>query len=261
MKHQAKKRFGQHFLTDQNVLSNLLGEMRPRSDDRLVEIGPGLGALTFWLLKAVDHLQVIEIDRDLAEKLRNGPWKDRLTIHEVDVLKFNFLDIQAPFRVAGNLPYNISSPILFALLDVADRVIDQHFMLQKEVIDRMVAAPKTADYGRLSVMLQAYYDMEHLFDVPPECFDPPPRVMSAIVKMVPKAPEVRAQIPATLFSRVVSSAFSQRRKMLRNTWADVVPESVASLAGIPLTARAEEIAPHQFVQVAQELARRQSQET
>jgi len=254
MKHQARKRFGQHFLTDQSVLSNLIGEMRPRHDDRLVEIGPGLGALTFWLLKAVDHLQVIEIDRDLAEKLRTGAWKDKLTVHEVDVLKFDFGQLAAPFRVVGNLPYNISSPILFALLEVADQVIDQHFMLQKEVIDRMVAAPKTSDYGRLSVMLQAYYDMDHLFDVPPECFEPPPRVMSAIVRMVPKPALQRSQIPHALFSRVVSTAFSQRRKMLRNTWANVVPESMAQQAGIALTARAEEIAPSQFVQVAQLLA-------
>jgi len=171
MKYQTKKRFGQHFLTDQSILANLIGEMRPRADDTLVEIGPGLGALTFWLLKAVNHLQVIEIDRDLAEKLRTGSWKDKLTVHEVDVLKFDFRQLAAPFRVVGNLPYNISSPILFALLEVADRVVDQHFMLQKEVIDRMVAAPKTSDYGRLSVMLQADYHMDHLFDVPPESFE------------------------------------------------------------------------------------------
>lgn len=259
MKHQARKRFGQHFLTDQTVLSNLVGEMRPRAADTLVEIGPGLGALTFWLLKAVNHLQVIEIDRDLAEKLRTGAWKNQLTVHEVDVLKFDFQQIKAPFRVVGNLPYNISSPILFALLEVADLVIDQHFMLQKEVVDRMVAAPKTSDYGRLSVMLQAYYDMDHLFDVPPECFDPPPRVMSAIVRMAPKPTETRAKIPHSTFSRVVSTAFSQRRKMLRNTWADLVPEFMAHEAGIALTARAEEIAPSQFVHVAQLLAKASSE--
>ena len=255
MKHQAKKRFGQHFLTDQSVLSNLIGEMRPRADDTLVEIGPGLGALTFWLLKAVNHLQAIEIDRDLAEKLRTGAWKDKLTVHEVDVLKFDFSQLPAPFRVVGNLPYNISTLILFALLEEADRIIDQHFMLQKEVIDRMVAAPKTSDYGRLTVMLQAYYDMDHLFDVPPECFDPPPRVMSAIVRMVPKPTQQRAEIPKDIFSRVVSTAFSQRRKMLRNTWANVVPEHIATAAGIALTARAEEIAAEQFVHVAQLLAK------
>ncbi|HEY1058048.1 MAG TPA: 16S rRNA (adenine(1518)-N(6)/adenine(1519)-N(6))-dimethyltransferase RsmA [Limnobacter sp.] len=251
MKHQARKRFGQHFLTDQTVLANFLGDLRPSPADTIVEIGPGLGALTVWLLKVLPTLHVIEIDRDLAQRLRTGPWKDRLTIHEVDVLKFNFHDIQAPFRVVGNLPYNISSPILFALLEHADRIVDQQFMLQKEVIDRMVAKPRDSDYGRLSVMLQAYYDMTHLFDVPPECFDPPPRVMSAIVRMVPKAKVNRDAIPGDIFSRIVSAAFSQRRKMLRNTWADVVPFEAAAAAGIELTARAEEISAAQYVQVAQ----------
>ena len=178
----------------------------------------------------------------------------KLTVHEVDVLKFDFGQIQAPFRVVGNLPYNISSPILFTLLDFADKVIDQHFMLQKEVIDRIVAAPKTSDYGRLSVMLQAYYHMDHLFDVPPECFDPPPRVMSAIVRMSPKPANERASIPHALFSKVVSTAFSQRRKMLRNTWSGVVPDHIAQEAGIALTARAEEISAAQFVEVAQRLS-------
>ncbi|WP_370260911.1 16S rRNA (adenine(1518)-N(6)/adenine(1519)-N(6))-dimethyltransferase RsmA [Limnobacter sp.] len=254
MTHQARKRFGQHFLTDQNILAELLGEMRPKPTDRVLEIGPGLGALTAWLLKALPHLHVVEIDRDLAQRLRTGPWKDKLTIHEVDVLKFDFSQLDAPLRVVGNLPYNISSPILFALLDHADRVQDQHFMLQKEVIDRMVAKPKEAAYGRLSVMLQAYYDMEHLFDVPPECFDPPPRVMSAIVRMVPKAAQERQAIEHRTFAKVVSAAFSQRRKMLRNTWAGVVPSDVAHAAGVELTCRAEEIAPEQFLAVARALA-------
>ncbi|HEX4917035.1 MAG TPA: 16S rRNA (adenine(1518)-N(6)/adenine(1519)-N(6))-dimethyltransferase RsmA [Limnobacter sp.] len=251
MKHQARKRFGQHFLTDQNILAELLGEMRPKATDTVVEIGPGLGALTEWLLKALPRLHVVEIDRDLAQRLRSGVWKDKLTIHEVDVLKFDFSQIEAPMRVVGNLPYNISSPILFALLNHVDQVQDQHFMLQKEVIDRMVANPKTPDYGRLSVMLQAYYDMEHLFDVPPECFDPPPRVMSAIVRMVPKPQAERQAIPHNVFARVVSTAFSQRRKMLRNTWAEVVPTAVAEAAGIALTCRAEEVSTAQFLKVAQ----------
>ncbi|HEX4844172.1 MAG TPA: 16S rRNA (adenine(1518)-N(6)/adenine(1519)-N(6))-dimethyltransferase RsmA [Limnobacter sp.] len=258
MKHLARKRFGQHFLTDQNILAELLGEMRPKPTDTVVEIGPGLGALTQWLLKALPHLHVIEIDRDLAQRLRSGAWKDKLTVHEVDVLKFDFSQIAPPMRVVGNLPYNISSPILFALLSHADRIQDQHFMLQKEVIDRMVAEPKTPDFGRLSVMLQAYYNMEHLFDVPPECFDPPPRVMSAIVRMVPKPSPERHAIPHALFARVVSTAFSQRRKMLRNTWADVVPSEVAEAAGIALTSRAEEISTAQFLQVAQALQARYS---
>ena len=255
MKHHAKKRFGQHFLTDNSVLANLIGEMRPLENDQMIEIGPGLGALTAWLLKVVKHLHVVEIDRDLAERLRTGPWKQQITVHETDVLKFNFSSIDAPFRVVGNLPYNISSPILFALLEVADKVIDQHFMLQKEVVDRMVADPKTSDYGRLSVMLQAYYNMEHVFDVPPECFNPPPRVMSAIVRMTPQPKEIRDAIPMAIYSRIVAAAFSQRRKMLRNTWAGVVPPALAEQFNIPLTARAEEIGYESYVQVAQALSK------
>lgn len=250
MKHQARKRFGQHFLTDQSILSNFIGDMRPSPTDTVVEIGPGLGALTQWLIKSLPHLHVVEIDRDLAQRLRSGPWKDQITVHETDVLQFDFAQIPAPFRVVGNLPYNISSPILFALLEHADHVIDQHFMLQKEVIDRMVAEPKHSEYGRLSAMLQAYYDMEHLFDVPPECFDPPPRVMSAIVRMTPKPAAERHSIPHKLYGQIVTAAFSQRRKMLRNTWANVVPEHIAQAAGIALTSRAEEVSAEQFVQVA-----------
>lgn len=251
MKHQARKRFGQHFLTDESVLIHLMGEIRPKNDQTLVEIGPGLGAMTQHLLKHIDHLDVVEIDRDLAEKLRTGRWKDKLTVHEVDVLKFDFSTLPAPLRVVGNLPYNISSPILFALLDVADRIEDQHFMLQKEVIDRMVAEPSSSDYGRLSVMLQAWYDIEHLFDVPPESFDPPPRVMSAIVRMTPKPKAVRTQIPSAVFQKIVTAAFSQRRKMLRNTWSGLVPPELAEQAGIALTDRAEAVACEQYIRLAQ----------
>lgn len=254
MKHQARKRFGQHFLTDQSILDQFIGHLRPRPDDTVVEIGPGLGALTGVLLRALPHLHVVEIDRDLAKRLREGQWAKRLTVHETDVLEFDYAAIEGRFRVVGNLPYNISSPILFALLNHADRVIDQQFMLQKEVIDRMVAEPKTSDYGRLSVMLQAYYHMEHLFDVPPECFDPPPRVMSAIVHMEPKPAADRALIPHAVFARIVSAAFSQRRKMLRNTWDGVVPMELAEEVGIAPTARAEEISSDRYVALAQKLA-------
>lgn len=253
MKHQARKRFGQHFLKDDNVLAELMDHLHPRPTDTLVEIGPGLGALTTWLLKSVEHLHVIEIDRDLAHRLRTGPWKSRLTVHEADALRFDFSSIDGPLRVVGNLPYNISSPILFKLLEVADQVVDQHFMLQKEVVDRMVAHPSTRDYGRLSVMLQAFYTMEHLFDVPPEAFDPPPRVMSAIVRMTPKAKPVRDATPTPIFQQIVQAAFSQRRKMLRNTWAGLVPEAIAQAAGVPLTARAETITCEQFLDVAQRM--------
>lgn len=250
MKHQARKRFGQHFLTDQRVLIDLMGEIRAMPSDTVVEIGPGLGAMTEYLLRTLPHMHVIEIDRDLAQRLRSGRWKEKLTVHEADVLDFDFGQLPSPLRVVGNLPYNISSPILFGLLPHIDRIKDQHFMLQKEVIDRMVAQPGTADYGRLSVMLQAYYHMESLFDVPPESFDPPPRVMSAIVRMEPKPLSARAEIPQAMYARIVAAAFSQRRKMLRNTWQNLVSPEMALAAGIDLTLRAEQLSPAQFLQVA-----------
>lgn len=255
MSHQARKRFGQHFLIDQSILARLLGEIRPTSSEHVVEIGPGLGALTQWLIKSIDALHVIEIDRDLVKRLLTGPMHKKLIIHEADVLDFDFATLPTPLRVVGNLPYNISSPILFKLLDHADHIQDQHFMLQKEVVDRMVASPGTADYGRLSVMLQAYYDMESLFDVPPESFDPPPRVMSAIVRMTPKAAAQRHSIPGKLFATLVQSAFSQRRKMLRNTWADLVNADIARGCGIELTQRAEQVEPLKFVALAKEMVK------
>lgn len=252
--HQARKRFGQHFLVDDSVLSGIVQEIGPLAGDHMVEIGPGLGALTQWLIKYVNTLHVVELDRDLAERLRTGPWKRQLVIHEADVLKFDFTSLPHPLRVVGNLPYNISSPILFGLLDIIDQVKDQHFMLQKEVIDRMVAEPGHRDFGRLSVMLQAYYDMEHLFDVPPEAFDPPPKVMSAIIRMEPKPPSARKNIPHEMLAKVVTAAFAQRRKMLRNNWSGLVPEEVASAAGISLTDRAEAISTEQYLEVARALA-------
>jgi 16S rRNA (adenine1518-N6/adenine1519-N6)-dimethyltransferase len=196
------------------------------------------------------HIQVIEIDRDLAARLRTGPCPNQLTVHEGDVLKFDWASLPGPLRVVGNLPYNISSPILFGLLPHADVVIDQHFMLQKEVVDRMVAKAGTADYGRLSVMLQAYYTMESVLDVPPECFDPPPKVQSAIVRMVPKPLAERQAIAADWFSRLVAAAFSQRRKMLRNNWAELVPQAYTEKLGINLQSRAQELEPAQYLALA-----------
>lgn len=251
MKHQARKRFGQHFLTDQGILSQLIGEIKPLPKDHMVEIGPGLGAMTQWILRFIEHLHVVEIDRDLAQRLRSGPWKNQLTVHEMDVLEFDFSTLPGPLRVVGNLPYNISSPILFGLLPHINHVQDQHFMLQKEVIDRMVAQPGTSDYGRLSVMLQAYYAMDNLMDVPPESFDPPPKVMSAIVRMEPRDAEWRSTIPAAIFSKVVAAAFSQRRKMLRNNWSGLVSPQLAEQAGIQLTSRAEDLACDEYIRVAQ----------
>ncbi|HEU0230031.1 MAG TPA: 16S rRNA (adenine(1518)-N(6)/adenine(1519)-N(6))-dimethyltransferase RsmA, partial [Burkholderiaceae bacterium] len=183
--HQARKRFGQHFLTDEGVVEAIVRAIAPSADDAMVEIGPGLSALTEPLLRAVTRLTVVELDRDLAARLRTRHNESRLRVVEGDALNVDFSAFGPRLRIVGNLPYNISSPLLFHLLNCADQVMDQHFMLQREVVDRMTAQPATSDYGRLSVMLQARYAMEKLFDVAPESFDPPPRVVSAVVRMVP----------------------------------------------------------------------------
>ena len=217
MKHIARKRFGQHFLTDGAIIEGIVDAIHPQAGDPMVEIGPGLAALTQPLVERLGKLNVIELDRDLAVRLREHP---QLNVIESDVLRVDFTQLAATLnapklRVVGNLPYNISSPILFHLLEHVAVVQDQHFMLQKEVIDRMVAKPSTGDYSRLSVMLQWRYDMEDVLFVPPESFDPPPRVDSAVVRMVPLAepPQVNVKTLETL----VQVAFSQRRKILRNT--------------------------------------------
>ena len=252
MKHHARKRFGQHFLSDQAIIEAIVREIAPAPGQFVVEIGPGLAALTQPLVERLGHLTVIELDRDLAVRLRAHP---QLTVVESDVLKVDFRALAAtserPMRVVGNLPYNISSPILFHLLDVADVVQDQHFMLQKEVIDRMVAEPSTADYGRLSVMLQWRYAMENVLFVPPESFDPPPRVDSAVVRMVPLAtPPV---LNSGLLEELVQVAFSQRRKLLRHSlgrWLEA-----RNFAGqFNLQRRAEEVPVAEYVALAQAVA-------
>ena len=252
-RHQARKRFGQHFLTDDSVVEAIVRAIAPARGDRVVEIGPGLSALTQPLLRGLDHLTVIEIDRDLAARLRNAHAPDRLTVIEADALTVDFASLGERLRVVGNLPYNISSPLLFHLMAAADTVRDQHFMLQREVIDRMVAAPGSADYGRLSVMLQSRYRMDKLFDVPPEAFDPPPRVVSAVVRMVPlPADRLRPASDAAL-QAVVARAFAQRRKMLRRglgDWAALVPWDALDIAP---TARAEEISVEKFIRLTDAL--------
>jgi len=227
--HIARKRFGQHFLSDGGIIDAIVRAIDPKPGDPMVEIGPGLAALTQPLVERLGHLTVIELDRDLAKRLRSH---GQLTVIESDVLRVDFSHIDiAPvatktiatsepsvrpkLRVVGNLPYNISTPILFHLLDYVDCIEDQHFMLQKEVIDRMVAQPDTSDFSRLSVMLQWRYAMEDVLFVPPESFDPPPRVDSAVVRMVPLAQP--PAIDQRLFSELVQVAFSQRRKLLRHT--------------------------------------------
>jgi len=252
-RHQARKRFGQHFLTDDSVVEAIVRAIAPARGDRVVEIGPGLSALTQPLLRGLDHLTVVEIDRDLAARLRNAHAPDRLTVIEADALTVDFASLGERLRVVGNLPYNISSPLLFHLMAAADTVRDQHFMLQREVIDRMVAAPGSADYGRLSVMLQSRYRMDKLFDVPPEAFDPPPRVVSAVVRMVPlPADRLRPASEAAL-QAVVARAFAQRRKMLRRglgDWAALVPWDALDIAP---TARAEEISVEKFIRLTDAL--------
>ncbi|HEX5804967.1 MAG TPA: 16S rRNA (adenine(1518)-N(6)/adenine(1519)-N(6))-dimethyltransferase RsmA [Macromonas sp.] len=250
-KHLPRKRFGQHFLSDQAIIEGIVREIAPKPGQFVVEIGPGLAALTQPLVERLGQLTVIELDRDLALRLRLHP---QLTVIESDVLKVDFRALAAsrpePMRVVGNLPYNISTPILFHLLGVADVVQDQHFMLQKEVIDRMVASPATADYGRLSVMLQWRYDMENVLFVPPESFDPPPRVDSAVVRMVPLAqPPV---LDSALLEELVQVAFSQRRKLLRHSLGRWL-EARAYGGTFDVQRRAEEVPVAEYVALVQSL--------
>lgn len=253
MKHIARKRFGQHFLCDGGIIESIVQAIAPQPGQVVVEIGPGLAALTQPLVERLGRLTVIELDRDLAVRLRQHP---QLDVVESDVLKVDFAALAARLgvprlRVVGNLPYNISSPILFHLLDAVDAVEDQHFMLQKEVIDRMVAAPATADYGRLTVMLQWRYAMENVLFVPPDAFDPPPRVDSAVVRMVPLAqPPV---LDPALLSEVVKVAFSQRRKLLRHTLGAWL--SQRGLDGLfDVQRRAEEVPVADYVALVQAVA-------
>jgi 16S rRNA (adenine1518-N6/adenine1519-N6)-dimethyltransferase len=249
--HQARKRFGQHFLSDGSIIDAIVQAIDPQPDQPLVEIGPGLGALTQPLREHCPTLTVVELDRDLAARLRT---QTGLNVIESDVLKVDFGALSASMgkklRVVGNLPYNISTPILFHLLDFADQVEDQHFMLQKEVVERMAAGPGSKTYGRLSVMLQWRYDIESLFDVPPEAFDPPPRVDSAVVRMMPlKQPPA---VDLARFGAMVQAAFSQRRKLLRHPLGSWL--AAQGYAGdFNLQRRAEEVSVAEFVALAQAL--------
>jgi 16S rRNA (adenine1518-N6/adenine1519-N6)-dimethyltransferase len=249
VKHQARKRFGQHFLTDNAVIAEIVDAIDPQPGQTMVEIGPGLAAMTQPLVERLGHLQVIELDRDLAARLRQHK---QLTVHEADVLKVDITALAAglgtqSLRVVGNLPYNISTPILFHLLDHVAVIQDQHFMLQKEVVERMVAVPSSAAYGRLSVMLQWRYAMEMVVEVGPMAFDPPPRVDSAVVRMTPHAQP--APLPVALLSELVQVAFSQRRKLLRHTLGKWLQERGVA-ADFDVQRRAEEVAVAEYVQLA-----------
>ena len=283
MKHIPRKRFGQHFLTDRNIIEGIVQAIAPEPGQAMVEIGPGLAALTQPLVERLGHLTVIELDRDLARQLRSHP---QLTVVEADVLKVDFVRLaqdicaetqerragppqasSAPsggsavhavtsvgankLRVVGNLPYNISTPILFHLLDAVDAIEDQHFMLQKEVIDRMVASPSTSDYGRLSVMLQWRYAMENVLLVPPQSFDPPPRVNSAVVRMVPRADPVALDVKQ--LSELVRMAFSQRRKLLRHTLGQWLTARCFT-GTFDVQRRAEEVPVAEYLALAKQIA-------
>ena len=257
MKHIPRKRFGQHFLSDRGIIDAIVDAINPQPGDRMLEIGPGLAALTQPLVERLGHLTVVELDRDLAQRLRQHP---QLTVIESDVLKVDFTQLQAAqaaadsiasaskkLRVVGNLPYNISTPILFHLLDAVAVVEDQHFMLQKEVIDHMVARPSTAAYGRLSVMLQWRYAMENVLFVPPESFDPPPRVDSAVVRMLPRTDP--AAVDVKLLSEIVQVAFSQRRKIMRHTLGKWLTDK--GFAGtFDVQRRAEEVPVDEYIALA-----------
>jgi 16S rRNA (adenine1518-N6/adenine1519-N6)-dimethyltransferase len=253
--HRARKRFSQNFLVCRGTIAKIVDAIAPRRSDRVVEIGPGLGALTEPLLERLDHLHVVEIDRDLIARLRERFTPDRVTIHEGDALDFDFATVGADLRVVGNLPYNISTPLLFHLAGFAASVRDMHFMLQKEVVDRMVADPGTTDFGRLSVMLQYRFDMERLFVVPPGAFNPAPKVDSAIVRLIPKPAAALNARDEALLAKLVLAAFGQRRKMLRNNLREFVSEEGLAAVGIKPTARAEELSVVDYVRLANALAK------
>jgi 16S rRNA (adenine1518-N6/adenine1519-N6)-dimethyltransferase len=248
--HVARKRFGQNFLVDSGIIAAIVSAIGPQKDQTLVEIGPGLGAITEPLMARLDHLHVVEIDRDLIARLKKQHTPERMTIHEGDALNFDFATIGKDLRLVGNLPYNISTPLLFHLASYVGIVHDMHFMLQKEVVERMVAVPGETDFSRISVMLQYRFHIEWLIDVPPESFDPPPKVQSAFVRLIPKdVSELNAKDPAK-FAQVVQTAFSQRRKMLRNTLKSILSDAGFAELGIVPTCRAEDVAVEDYVRIA-----------
>ncbi|VXC40128.1 S-adenosylmethionine-6-N',N'-adenosyl (rRNA) dimethyltransferase [Burkholderia sp. 8Y] len=261
--HLARKRFGQNFLVDQGVIDSIVDVIAPQRGERMVEIGPGLAALTAPLIErlatAESPLHAVELDRDLIGRLEKR-FGERLVVHSADALEFDFGTLalahdKPSLRIVGNLPYNISSPLLFHLTAFAPKVIDQHFMLQDEVVERMIAEPASKEYGRLSVMLQYRYVMDKLIDVPPESFQPPPKVNSAIVRMIPFAPHELPAVNETVLSDVVKAAFAQRRKVLRNNLAAYRDKVDFDALGFDLARRAEEVPVAEFVALAQALER------
>lgn len=256
--HQPRKRFGQHFLHDPGVIARIVAAIAPQPEDRMVEIGPGLGAITVPLLARLQQLHAVEIDRDAIEHLRELTQDDpRLRIHSADVLKFSLSHIYEGhrLRVVGNLPYNISTPLLFRLIEQRQHILDMHFMLQKEVVDRMAAAPGSEHYGRLTVMLAPWLHIQPLFDVGPGAFRPPPRVISTIVRLTPHETPLPIDNPRH-YASVVAAAFSQRRKTLRNALKQLLTADEIVAAGVDPTLRAEVIAPAGFAALGTQLGLR-----
>jgi 16S rRNA (adenine1518-N6/adenine1519-N6)-dimethyltransferase len=254
MKHVAKKKFGQNFLKDSSIIHAIIQSIQPLQDDLLVEIGPGLGALTKPLLEKTKHLFAIELDRDIVNWMQNQYSKNNITIFNEDVLNFNFHQFDKKIRIVGNLPYNISTPILFKCIEDIKIITDLHFMLQKEVVDRMIAAPSSSEYGRLSVMLQYYFAMEHLVHVPKESFDPEPKVESSFVRLIPydNYPFVANNIDQ--FGKIVKEAFSQRRKTIRNTLKNFMNANDFENIDINPQLRAENLSVSDFVKISNYLS-------
>ncbi|MCQ9326870.1 16S rRNA (adenine(1518)-N(6)/adenine(1519)-N(6))-dimethyltransferase RsmA [Neisseria dentiae] len=253
--HKARKRFGQNFLQDTRIINDIVNAVRPQPGDVVIEIGPGLAAITGPLAEKLDKLYVVEIDRDIVGRLKTLPFADKLVIHEGDVLQFDFNSVAGKKKIVGNLPYNISTPLLFRLSEVADDVADMHFMLQKEVVERMTARPKTNDYGRLSVMLQYFFEMETLIDVPPESFDPAPKVDSAVVRMIPAKHRIGEAQDFGHFAKLVKQAFAQRRKTIRNNLKDIAADEDLQAVGINPQDRAEHIGPELYVKLSNYLVK------
>lgn len=254
--HKARKRFGQNFLHDGHIINKLASAIAAKADDCVVEIGPGQGALTKPLLENLNHLNVIELDRDLIPILQQQFSSDKLSIHQADALKFDFASLQKneqPLRIVGNLPYNISTPLIFHLLSYQQRIKDMHFMLQLEVVDRLAAQVGTKAYGRLSIICQYYCQVDKLFNVPPGAFNPPPKVMSAIVRLAPKPSEQLTANNEPMFEKLVKTAFAQRRKTLRNNLKQWLSSEQLELLDINLSLRPEQLTVNDFINISNQL--------
>ncbi len=249
--HRARKRFGQHFLTDPGVVDAILRAVNATKDDVVVEIGPGQGAITTALAASAGHLHAVELDRDLVARLRRQ-YDDNpdVTIHQADALSFDFSTLGDQLRIVGNLPYNISTPLLFHLLNFRDRILDMHFMLQKEVVDRMAANPGGKSYGRLGIMLGCHLNIESLFDVDRSAFDPPPEVTSSVVRLDPLPPGAFNIEDEALLSKLVTNAFMKRRKTIRNSLKDHVDVTDLEAVGIDPGLRPEQISIAKFVELS-----------